>query len=99
VPYICVFLASDPRDPIVHKAPFLCVEILDRMDTAARLNQKLADYFQMGVRYVWVLDPEAKRAFCYTPGQMHEVRDGVLRTRNPNSKVPLAAVFEEAFEA
>jgi len=49
----------------------------------------------MGVRYVWVLDPLTKRAFCYTPGEMHEVLDGVLRTNNPDIAVPLADAFEE----
>lgn len=47
----------------------------------------------MGVRYVWVLDPLTKRAFCYTPGE--EVLDGVLRTSNPDIAVPLADAFEE----
>jgi Uma2 family endonuclease len=95
VPDVCVLLASDPRDPIVREPPFLCVEILSREDTVTRLNEKLSDYFQMGVRYVWVLDPLTKRAFCYTPGEMHEVMDGVLRTSNPDIAVPLADAFEE----
>jgi Uma2 family endonuclease len=76
------------------KSTFLCVEILDRIDTAARFNEKLFDYFQMGVRYVWVLDPLAHRAFCYTPGEMHEVLDGVLRASNPDIEIPLSQVFE-----
>jgi len=48
----------------------------------------------MGVRYVWVLDPLTHRAFCYTPGQMHEVLDGILRTNDPDILVPLDEVFE-----
>jgi Uma2 family endonuclease len=94
VPDVCVLPASGPRDPIVRQAPFLCVEILSRDDTVTRLNEKLSDYFQMGVRYVWVLDPLTKRAFCYTPGEMHEVLDGTLRTQDPEITVPLADVFE-----
>jgi Uma2 family endonuclease len=94
VPDVCVVLASDPRDPIVHHPPVLCVEVLSRVDTVTRLNEKLADYFQMGVRYVWVLDPLTRRAFCYTPGEMHEVLDGILRTNNPDIAVPLEEVFE-----
>lgn len=94
VPDVCVLLASDPRDPVVRQAPFLCVEILSAEDRVSRLNERLSDYFQMGVRYVWVLDPLAQRAFCYTPGEMHEVLDGILRTQNPNIEVPLADVFE-----
>jgi Uma2 family endonuclease len=95
VPDVCVLLASDPRDPIVRQAPLLCVEILSGVDTVTRMNEKLLDYFQMGVRYVWVLDPLTKRAFCYTPGEMHEVLDGFLRTSNPDIAVPLTDAFEE----
>jgi Uma2 family endonuclease len=94
VPDVCVLLASDPRDPIVRHPPFLCVEALSREDTVTRLNEKLSDYFQMGVRYVWVLDPLTRRAFCYTPGEMHEVLDGMLRTKSPDIVVPLEEVFE-----
>ena len=93
VPDACAVLASDPRDPIVRKPPFLCVEIVDRIDTSSRLNEKLSDYFQMGVRYVWVIDPQTRRAFCYTPGEMHEVLDGILRTKGPAIEVPLAGSF------
>jgi Uma2 family endonuclease len=48
----------------------------------------------MGVRYVWVLDPSTKRTFCYRPGQMHELLDGVLRANDPDAAVPLGEVFE-----
>ena len=89
-----MLLASDPRDPIVRRAPFLCVEILSPEDRVSRLNERLSDYFQMGVRYVWVLDPQTCRAFCYTPGEMHEVLDGILRAKDPDIEVPLAEVFE-----
>lgn len=94
VPDVCAILASDPRDPIVTNPPFLRVEILCRLDTPDRLNEKLLDYFQMGVRCVWVLDPLTRRAFCYTPGEMYKVLDGVLRASNPDIAVPLAEVFE-----
>ena len=95
VPDLCVLPASASRDPIVRQAPFLCIEILSSEDRVSRLNERLSDYFQMGVRYVWVLDPLSKRAFCYTPGEIHEVLDGVLRTNNPDIEVPLAEAFEE----
>ena len=94
VPDVCAIFVSDPVEPIAKRSPFLCVEVLCAVDTAARLDEKLSDYFQMGVRYVWVLDPLARRAFCYTPGKMHEVLDGTLRTKAPVIEVPLDQVFE-----
>ena len=95
VPDLCVILAGDPREPIISRPPFLCIEILSSEDRVSRLNERLSDYFLLGVRYVWVLDPLAKRAFSYTPGEMHEVLDGVLRTSNPDIEVPLADAFEQ----
>jgi Uma2 family endonuclease len=94
VPDVCVLLASASRDPIVRQAPFLCIEIVSPEDRVSRLDERLSDYFQMGVGYVWVLDPLSKPAFCYTPGEMHEVLDGILRTKNPDIEVPLSEVFE-----
>lgn len=94
VPDVCVLLVPASRDPIVRQAPFLCVEILSREDTVTRLNERISDYFQMGVRYVWVLDPLTRRAYCYTPGEMHEMLDGILRTKSPDLEVPLDEVLE-----
>ncbi len=94
VPDLCVLPASAPRDPIVRQAPFLCIEILSPEDRVLRLNERLSDYFQMGVRYVWVIDPLTKQAFCYTPGEMHEVLNGILRTKDPDIAVPIEEVFE-----
>ncbi len=91
--FVC-FWPPIPSSPIVRRAPLLCVEILSREDTVTRLNERISDYFQMGVRYVWVLDPLARRAFCYTPGEMHEVLDGMLRTNDPEIVVPLDEVFD-----
>jgi Uma2 family endonuclease len=94
VPDICVIYASDPNEAIVRQAPFLCIEVVSPEDRVLRLNERLSDYFQMGVRYVWVIDPQTRRAFCYTPGEMHEVLDGILRTKDPDIEVPLEEVFE-----
>jgi Uma2 family endonuclease len=94
IPDVCAVSASDPVEPVVKRAPILCVEVLSREDTVTRLNERISDYFRMGVRYVWVLDPLTRRAYCYTPGEMHEVLDGVLRTYDPEIEVPLAEVFE-----
>ena len=94
IPDICAVLASDPIQPIVKQAPFLCVEILSKEDTVSRLNDRLIDYFRMGVRYVWVIDPPKQRAYIYTEGHMVEALDGLLRTQDPDIVVPLAEIVK-----
>ncbi|MGI8744488.1 MAG: Uma2 family endonuclease [Bryobacteraceae bacterium] len=94
IPDVCVVLRSAPVEPVVRHPPFLCVEILSKEDQASEFNDRIADYFHMGVRFVWVIDPLQRRAFVYTPGQMDEVSDGVLRTHDPEIAVPLEELLE-----
>jgi Uma2 family endonuclease len=59
-----------------------------------RVRQRIADYFEMGVPYVWVLDPETKQAYAATPAEgLCEVKSGILKTDNPTIEIPLREVF------
>ena len=58
------------------------------------MNDRLTDYFRMGVRYVWVVAPLKKRAYVYTEGHMSEVVDGQLRTQDSDILVPLEEVLK-----
>jgi Uma2 family endonuclease len=93
IPDICVVL-GDPEEQILTKPPFLCIEILSPEDRMSRVEERINDYFEMGVPYAWVLDPQTKKAFRATPkGGWKEVTDGVLRTENPVLEVPLREIF------
>ncbi len=93
VPDVCVVL-GDPGEQILTKPPFLCIEILSLEDRMSRIKERINDYLAMGVPYVWVLDPQSKRAYCSTLADgWCEVKDGVLRTENPVLEVPLAEIF------
>ena len=54
------------------------------------MQARVDDYLSFGVRYVWLTRPRTRRAFVYTPGQVSEVHDGVLRTESPDICVHLA---------
>jgi len=93
VPDICLIVAAKPDEQIFTKPPFLCIEILSPQDTMTRMLERIHDYLSFGVPHVWVLDPQAKRAYGYTASGMHEAKDGVLRTQHPDIAVPLAELF------
>ncbi len=59
----------------------------------SRFQQRIDDYLKFGVRYVWVVDPATRRAWMHTADGAHEVKDGILRTENPELVVPLAEIF------
>jgi Uma2 family endonuclease len=90
---ICVVLA-ETRDQVMVAPPFLCVEILSPEDRIGRVQDRIHDYFEVGVPNVWIIDPSKREAFYATPsGNWSKVTD-VLRTNNPSLEVPLAEIFE-----
>lgn len=93
VPDICVIAGPEPKEQIFTQPPFLCIEILSPEDRMSRMQEKINDYLRFGVRYVWLLNPELKRAYVYTSEGMVEVKDGILRTKDPDIAVPLTEVF------
>jgi Uma2 family endonuclease len=93
IPDICIAV-DDSDEPILTKAPFLCVEVLSPEDRMSRIEARIQDYLEMGVSYVWVLDPQTKQAYVATAADgLREVKTGVLATVNPVFEVLLAEIF------
>ena len=76
------------RIPIV--PPFLVIEILSADDRLVRLQPKIQEYLTHGAEWVWVIDPEERRAFCYSPAFPGGALVEELRTENPSIAIPLA---------
>jgi Uma2 family endonuclease len=93
VPDVCVVVGPEPDEQVFTQPPFLCIEILSPEDRMNRMQVRIGDYLSFGVRYVWVVDPQSRKAWIYEPGQMREVLDGMLRTENPEIAVPLDEIF------
>jgi Uma2 family endonuclease len=94
IPDVCVVLC-DPGERILTKPPFICIEILSPEDRMIRVRARVKDYLQMGVRYVWVLDPQTRIAYCATEVEgLREIKSGILVTENPALEVPLSELFE-----
>ena len=47
--------------------PILAVEVLSPNDRPAKVNAKIADYLNNGVKLVWLVDYEEQRVFVYRP--------------------------------
>jgi Uma2 family endonuclease len=94
IPDVCVLAPGAPREQIVTHPPFLCIEVLSSEDSMSRTLDRIEDYLAMGVPHVWLIDPWRRHGYHYTRDGMQEVKDGVLRTSNPDLSVALAALFE-----
>ncbi|HZQ52606.1 MAG TPA: Uma2 family endonuclease [Bryobacteraceae bacterium] len=83
-------LTEPPEGPIIREPPFLCIEILSPRDRIQEMQERIDDYLNFGVRYVWLIYPHTRRAFAYTAEGVQEVKDGVLCTKGVDIRVPLA---------
>ena len=63
IPDIMAIDRNAPDEQIITHAPLLCVEILSPEDRINRTEAKVEEYFQMGVRAVWVIDPRTNTAY------------------------------------
>lgn len=95
IPDLCLLAADDPDEPIVRKAPIVCIEVLSPEDRMSAVEEKMLDYFEMGVRHVWVIDPGRRTAFDYTRAGKSEPEDGVLRVAGSPIALPIDDIFDK----
>src|ERR1035438_8136782 len=59
IPDVCLVTGAYPGGfgPLTDP-PFLVVEVLSPDDRAGDMEEKIADYFSCGVKYIWVVNPE-----------------------------------------
>jgi Uma2 family endonuclease len=55
-----------PDQPIASIIPDLAVEVLSKGNTPREMARKLKEYFQAGVRLVWLIQPKTQTAEVYT---------------------------------
>jgi Uma2 family endonuclease len=55
-----------PKARIPHIAPDLVVEVLSRGNTRAEMERKLREYFEAGVRVVWLVDQRKRTVRVHT---------------------------------
>ena len=89
VPDITCGAGLKPQVEIITDPPFLVIEVLSPDDRTADTQEKIDDYLSFGVPYVWVVNPLTRRGYVYTSDGMHEAKDGVLRTSDPEIALPL----------
>ncbi len=90
---IAVWRAGPIGQRIPTVPPFLVVEILSAEDRLVRLQPKIREYLAHGAEWVWVIDPDDRRALSYTPADLGGSLVDELRTQNPDITVPLPDLF------
>jgi Uma2 family endonuclease len=93
IPDVTVMLDAKPVERIIRQPPLVAVEVLSPDDRAGDLEEKINDYLAFGIPYVWIINPETRRAYIHTAAGSHEAKDGVLRAETAGIEVPLTEIF------
>ena len=57
-----------PREPIPSLVPDLAVEVLSKSNTVKEMKRKRGEYFDAGVKLVWIIDPRVRTIAVFQPG-------------------------------
>ena len=90
-------LPGGPPSGFLYLVPDLAVEVLSPTDRAGDVAQKVAEYLNVGVRLLWVIDPETRSAVVYRPGVTpHRPSSDTLEGEDvlPGFSCPLTAVLD-----
>jgi len=64
-----------PTEAIPQLVPDLAVEVLSESNTKREMNRKRNEYFDAGVRLVWIVDPKTSTIRVYTEPEQFTVLD------------------------
>jgi Uma2 family endonuclease len=96
VPDVTVVKNSQIQGEIFTAPPHLCVEILSKDDTMLYMQEKIDDYLRFGVPYIWIINPRLRKGYVATKAGMVEAESGMLATSDPEIRVPVAELFDDA---
>jgi Uma2 family endonuclease len=93
VPDVIVIDRAQPVEQILTRPPLIVIEVLSPEDTWRRIEEKVTDYLDFGLRHIWILDPGTRRAWIATRTGFEEAR--VLQVPGSAITVPLDELFRE----
>ncbi len=94
VPDVCVYIGREPQEQVFRTPPFLVVEILSRDDRTSDTQEKIEDYLDFGVGYVWIIDPRTRQGYVHARQGSQTAAGGILGTEDPAIELALASLFD-----
>jgi len=72
VPDILVIDRNAADEQIITHPPLLCVEILSPEDRIGRMEARIQEYLDFGIRAVWLIDPQTRTAYQCAGGSIRD---------------------------
>jgi Uma2 family endonuclease len=90
---VCLISRAEPIEQVPQRPPLAVIEVLSPEDRVSRYQARLDDYRKMGIRYIWVVDPQTRRGYDCSTGSWIEQQS--FAVQNSPITVDLAAIFAD----
>ncbi len=90
---VCLISRSEPTEQVPQRPPLAVIEVLSPEDRVSRYQERLDDYRKMGVRHIWVADPQHRRGYDCSTGSWIETTS--FAVENSPIAVDLSVIFAE----
>ncbi|WP_058188081.1 Uma2 family endonuclease [Terracidiphilus gabretensis] len=93
IPDVTVLDRSLPVEQVVTRPPIAVFEVLSPEDSVTRMMTKLADYEQMGIQTILVLDPDGKH-FRFRAGALEPLTETAFDLPGSKCRFDLAEIIK-----
>jgi Uma2 family endonuclease len=90
---VAILSRSEPLEQVPTRPPLAVIEILSPDDRVSRYEQRIADYRNMGIRHIWVVNPQTRRGYDCSTGSWIETQ--AFAIENSPISVDLSAIFAD----
>jgi len=90
---VCLISRGEPTDQVLQRPPIAVIEVLSPEDRISRYQERFQDYRRMGIRHIWVVDPQTRHGYdCSTESWIETTSFAV---ENSPIAVDLSVIFAE----
>ena len=93
VPDVCLMIGPKPTEQIFTSPPAIVIEVLSPEDRLPRIQRRVDDFLNFGVKRVWLIDPASRRSWEWDRAGMREVPDGLFIDAELDITLPLSEIF------
>lgn len=90
---VCFFRRGETLEQVPQRPPLAVIEVLSPEDRFSLYQQRFEDYRNMGVRHIWVVDPQTRRGFDCSAGSWIETQSFAIE--DSPIRVDLAIIFSQ----
>ncbi len=90
---VCLLSRSAPREQIPTTPPLVVIEIVSPEDRICRYFERIDDYRNMGIRHIWVINPQTRHSYDCSSGSWIETQSFAIE--NSPITVDLSVIFAE----